>query len=314
MSLFIKTLFVLSIFEVSLAGTAKSCRSFLDDKVFTVLQAHQEQRKSLTDQVLELKNEEIIKHLKKEEWPEIGYIAHQLKMVSLYENIQNYIRNELLYGEIQGLPRYLTLGSTEVYSLQFKSGLKAIFKPKPEHWVITSKFPQKHLSNTKAEVAAYRFAQLLGLPHVPTTVLREVDGKWGSVQVFVQSQSTIEISVLNKDKGQLQSAIDIYAFDFLIQNADRNELNMLIDGNRFWAIDSGSSFHPHEIINGVNTLIIPQMLSKPSGNVSSSFFENLNLRATPKKLYEELSGLVEPHIISELIDRRALFLEYFRNE
>jgi hypothetical protein len=83
------------------------------------------------------------------------------------------------------------------------------------------------------EVAAYRLDRLLGLGMVPPTVLREIDGTTGSVQLWIENavnESNRRAENLEPDDREAFDA-SINAskvFDLVIFNIDRNGSNMLI--------------------------------------------------------------------------------------
>jgi len=83
------------------------------------------------------------------------------------------------------------------------------------------------------EVAAYKLDRMLGLGMVPPTVLREVDGRVGSLQLWVENA----VSEVDRRDENLQPADseafqveldEAGVFDLVIFNIDRNGSNMLI--------------------------------------------------------------------------------------
>ncbi len=98
------------------------------------------------------------------------------------------------------------------------------------------------------EVAAYRLSRLLGLDTVPPTVLREIDGVRGSVQLWIENARTQEELTAagatheNPYLWVMQERM-ILVWDELISNWDRNTTNLLVDGNgRLWYIDHTRAF------------------------------------------------------------------------
>jgi hypothetical protein len=95
-----------------------------------------------------------------------------------------------------------------------------------------------------SELAAYRLALLLGLDNVPPVVRH----KGGSLQIWIENATT---DAARRKAGeepanpavferQLQ---DMYVFDNLIANTDRNPGNIIIDnGGKVWFIDQTRSF------------------------------------------------------------------------
>jgi hypothetical protein len=98
------------------------------------------------------------------------------------------------------------------------------------------------------EVAAYELSRLLGVHRVPPAVLREVDGRKGSVQIWLEDMI---MDVDRRDLGlvppephrwqEQRQILDI--FDNIIGNSDRNLGNVLIDRSwNLWFIDHSRCF------------------------------------------------------------------------
>ncbi|HVS12364.1 MAG TPA: hypothetical protein VMV46_00435 [Thermoanaerobaculia bacterium] len=97
------------------------------------------------------------------------------------------------------------------------------------------------------EVAAYRLSRLLGLELVPPTVLRTIDGRPGSLQLWVEDAFTEADAIVAKQPvfgaaRHLQRQV-LKVFDALIYNFDRHQNNLLYaNDGRIWAIDHTRSF------------------------------------------------------------------------
>ncbi|HVS63548.1 MAG TPA: hypothetical protein VMT85_08600 [Thermoanaerobaculia bacterium] len=97
------------------------------------------------------------------------------------------------------------------------------------------------------EVAAYRLSRMLGLQLVPPTVMRTIDGRSGSLQLWVENAFTEADAILARRpvfgaSRHLQRQI-LKVFDALIYNFDRHQNNLLYgDDGRIWAIDHTRSF------------------------------------------------------------------------
>jgi len=112
--------------------------------------------------------------------------------------------------------------------------------------------------NYRFEAAAYRLDRMLGIGLVPVTVVREVNGKVGSVQEWIEDVSSLR-KVLENPLGADQGNVNLlrrrltsmYVFDSLIYNIDRNHDNILINpvGDRFFLIDHSRSFRTNRNVN-----------------------------------------------------------------
>lgn len=65
----------------------------------------------------------------------------------------------------------------QVYLVKLDNGIKAVFKPVPED----------DIDDAHAEVAAYKSSILLGFPYIPPTIFTSINGKKGSLQLFVET-------------------------------------------------------------------------------------------------------------------------------
>lgn len=72
----------------------------------------------------------------------------------------------------------ISFNNKNVFLVTFEGGIKAVFKA----------FPKDDQSEAQAEVAAYNASLHLGFPKIPPTVLRELDGKKGSLQLYVDTK------------------------------------------------------------------------------------------------------------------------------
>lgn len=121
-------------------------------------------------------------------------------------------------------------GTTEVYLVEFENGLKGVFKPKKGQGAV--------------EVFAYELSKKLKLEIVPPTILRTINGRKGSLQLFIESPYDLIIpSDLRKAKSiaSERSLADIQLFSFLAGKTDSNLGNRLIDSCGTWiSIDNDS--------------------------------------------------------------------------
>lgn len=66
----------------------------------------------------------------------------------------------------------------DVYLVELDNGLKAVFKP----------LSPDDIGDAHAEVAAYKASVNLGFPHIPPTVMTQIQGKKGSLQLFIETK------------------------------------------------------------------------------------------------------------------------------
>ncbi len=98
------------------------------------------------------------------------------------------------------------------------------------------------------QIAAYELSRLLGMRRVPPTVLRKINGRKGSVQLWIEGAHTEkkrhEKGLQPTDPAALILANhDMRVFDNLINNIDRNVSNFLYDSNwDLWYVDHTRAF------------------------------------------------------------------------
>lgn len=157
------------------------------------------------------------------------------------------------------------------------------------------------------EVAAYRLDRLLALGLVPVTVVREVDGRQGSVQHWVEDVTTLTEGL--KDDREipnfdllLQRLTLMYVFDSLIGNIDRNTDNVLLNlaEDRFYLIDHSRTFRS---TRDVEDLTRRRVVPIPAPVAES-------LRALDRSILERhLGDLVSGAQARAILKRRDLVLE-----
>lgn len=111
----------------------------------------------------------------------------------------------------------------------FDSGMKAMLK------IEESYFPIQ-----KSEFLAYQLDQLFQFNLVPTTVLRNIDGKLSSLQLFVDGLEEAFSRGMNRD----ETPQEVLVFDFLTYNFDRHSKNWMYvtESDHPIAIDNDQSF------------------------------------------------------------------------
>ena len=112
------------------------------------------------------------------------------------------------------------------------------------------------------ESAAYELSRLLGIGNVPPCVSRTINGKKGSLQLWVENAKSVTerveegIVTLANEQWTFQRQM-MRVFDALIYNFDRNTGNMLIDTReRLWFIDHTRSFLVTGRVENINSIYL----------------------------------------------------------
>lgn len=109
-----------------------------------------------------------------------------------------------------------------IFILTLNNALKAIFKPKSKERLIEA---------IQSSVIAYNFSRALGLRLVPPTVIRKIQGKIGSVQLFIDNTIMGVHDIQSIEKLKPVQKGNIYIFYFVAGVFDVNYLNILISKN-----------------------------------------------------------------------------------
>ncbi len=157
------------------------------------------------------------------------------------------------------------------------------------------------------EVAAYRLDRKLGLGLVPATVIRDIDGRQGSLQLWVpgavdqEAADAYELELYKTEVTDRQLALG-EVFDALIGNHGRepSDILCLVSGERVFLIDHSEAFSrsPELPANG--------SASRPF-QVTPSLAEALR-SLDRRSLEAELGGLLSDGQIEALLERRAKIL------
>ncbi|CAM2006676.1 hypothetical protein [Acanthopleuribacter pedis] len=157
----------------------------------------------------------------------------------------------------------------------------------------------------KLELAAYQVAQTLAIGHVPPVVARGIEGRDGSLQLWVENAVTEQKR--RKDNLDFPEGFDHYknkqhmlAFDLLIYNFDRHEGNFLYDENWYvWYIDHSRSFKVDSGLPNVERLHI----------VERKFWNKLQ-SVSKKELNKRLRGHLNPMQLAAFHKRRENLISY----
>ncbi|MCU0302546.1 MAG: hypothetical protein MUC56_00590 [Thermoanaerobaculales bacterium] len=105
------------------------------------------------------------------------------------------------------------------------------------------------------ELAAYELSELLGIGRVPPTARRGAAGFDGTIQIWMEGTTPEDIMLA---EGRLQppdrtswwhQKSIMWVFDALIANTDRNQGNLLIDGDwNLWFIDHTRAFRETSVL------------------------------------------------------------------
>ena len=170
----------------------------------------------------------------------------------------------------------------------------------------TKNSDEKYADRYLYEIAAFRLSEYLGFGLVPPVVEREIDGKKGSVQFWVEyTESKLN---LEESEKSLSGICDYEAqrnllriFDLLIFNHDRNKSNILLESthNRLIWIDHSRSLSAHKRL--------PEYI-----NTEKLYLSEQVINALEKLDSESATGLLEGLLnrdqIRALLHRKRLIL------
>lgn len=205
-------------------------------------------------------------------------------------------------GEGITKPRRLTM-------VQDGVSCRAIFKDIDEETTdisYTKRFEMNFTDRYAYEVAAYRLDRWLGIGLVPVTVLREVEGKEGSAQAWIENAMKMEDAIdqnlpINDMERYFRRVLATHILDHLIYNIDRNSGNILvtIENEGYYLIDHSRSFRTNKKLlkQGEDwaEAVPPELLER--------------LRALDEENLTALLGdLIEVKRIKPIVKRRDLLL------
>jgi hypothetical protein len=151
------------------------------------------------------------------------------------------------------------------------------------------------------ECAAYVLARWLGLDSVPPAVPREIDGKEGSLQIWVEHTLDEESDKFAPPdvRAWITQVWEKELFDNLILNVDRTAENFLV-GQQYhlWLIDHTRAFQP------MSDLLAPEKVKR----VKRTAWDRLK-GATNDDLQELLGDYLDARQRSALVERRDLLVE-----
>lgn len=172
------------------------------------------------------------------------------------------------------------------------------------------------------EVAAYRLDVLLGLGMVPPTVERAFQGRWGSLQLWMEGTESLKDRMAREAATPSVTATDwnrpAYlerAFDSLIANDDRNVNNILIGtDDRMILIDHSRTFRTAEpfaktlLYGGSGLKRASDGTPYPFLKLPRIFVEKLR-GLTAKSVKDAVKSRLTGREIQILLERRDLILK-----
>lgn len=193
-----------------------------------------------------------------------------------------------------------------VYQITLDGGEEAIFKPADEetHQTYLNEIKGSHYTR---ERSAFLVDQALNLNLVPTTVIRTIDGKIGTVQEFIPNATELSSNNLNYPKIQDQLK-KLFIFDLLIFNTDRAKHNCLVneDGSKLHAIDNGLTFGNLKEVYAFFDYSRASDNSLPE-DLIQNFEKLLNNPEQINKLKNQLSELLPKKSVKGFLERLKLF-------
>ncbi len=162
------------------------------------------------------------------------------------------------------------------------------------------------IDRASSERAAYVVARMLGFDNIPPTALRKIDGRQGSLQLWLEGvDSAADRATRHGDfpDGWNEQMAAIWAFDNLVFNLDRHPGNLLIgaDGT-VWMIDHTQAFQYNKrLLDSDQVLSIPQTMWERLQTIPDSTFE--------EALAEALNGTQ----IGAFLERRRRLVEHIED-
>ena len=164
------------------------------------------------------------------------------------------------------------------------------------------------------QVAAWEVARLLGMTNTPPTVLREIDGEQGSLQLWVESArretDRREDGLAFPDPIRAYRQVyDMDVFDALINNLDRSRGNFLWGRENWdiWLIDHTRAFGRDEKV------LDPKNVKKCSRGMWESL-QSLDLALLEERLEPYMSKLERSAVVARQKDLVALIRKLIERE
>lgn len=153
------------------------------------------------------------------------------------------------------------------------------------------------------EMAAYRLDRLLGIGRVPPSVQRTIEGRPGTLQLWIENAVTEKA---RRSRGMATTEAmerawqQMLLFDNLIFNDDRNRGNVVYDAaGRLWMIDHTRAFREY------TELPYPEAVER----IEPALWRRLN-EVADEQLEATLGPYLRAREVESLLARRRLIIEY----
>lgn len=154
-------------------------------------------------------------------------------------------------------------------------------------------------SNVNCEVAAFVVSDVVGFDFVPSTVVREVNGEYVSLQEFIPD--TLLIPQVNESDLR-DEMYKLWIFDHIIRTNDREWWNVLVKDSRLLAIDHESAFYSpgNESDHDTYKFFYGERCPEKVLAMFRSYFSD---PSGERRLRSDLQGLLEIEDVEETILR-----------
>ena len=164
------------------------------------------------------------------------------KEVGSKESFEKSPQEEVLASREKESSNNLGGGCNETVLIKLRDDGSGIFKPRDgERPFLRSNIETG--TYFKRERAAYLVDRFIEFDLVPPTVIREMDGKTGSLQEFIPDAMTYGgMGQQEREAIEQSESIKLFIFDYIIFNSDRHTYNLLVKDKKMHAIDNGLAF------------------------------------------------------------------------
>jgi hypothetical protein len=178
---------------------------------------------------------------------------------------------------------------------------------KPEAQMRDGRRVRNYRDSYKLEVAAYQLAKLLELEAIPPVAERRIQGKDGSVQVWIENAMTetlrLEKKIKPPDQRRWNQQVQMMRlFDLLVYNWDRHTDNIIIDQQwNLWMVDHTRTFRRETDVPYVDQIILCER----------KFWQRLQ-QVEDETIRQRLKGILHDSELNSLLKRRQKLVEYLR--